>query len=124
MEAIGVAGVSRRMEALQHKAFAPGATLLLKPEPDNRADPNAVGVWDSDSTMQAGYLPREVAERISKGMREGERYRCLSMWEDRRKGQRVAVRVLLLRGAAPPRPGEDIKLPDSTRDIFSSDRRS
>ena len=61
---IKVAGVSYRLDALQDDAFAPGRRLALVPEPDNEHDPNAVGVWDDDRRLQAGYVPAEVARNL------------------------------------------------------------
>ena len=62
---IKVAGVSYRLDALQDDAFAPGRRLALVPEPDNEHDPNAVGVWDDDRRLQAGYVPAEVARNLA-----------------------------------------------------------
>lgn len=56
-----VAGVSFRSHALQRMEFLPSNEVALVPEPGNRNDRNAVGVWDLHQGMQLGYLPREVA---------------------------------------------------------------
>jgi hypothetical protein len=53
--------VSFRPDAVANAAFDPGARLALVAEPQNEFDRNAVGVWDADRTLQAGYVPREVA---------------------------------------------------------------
>jgi hypothetical protein len=58
---VPVAGVSFRPEALGDEGFEPGRRLSLVPEPDNEHDPNAVGIWNEERTVQAGYVPREVA---------------------------------------------------------------
>jgi hypothetical protein len=58
---VPVAGVSFRPDAVANAAFDPGARLALVAEPQNEFDRNAVGVWDADRTLQAGYVPREVA---------------------------------------------------------------
>jgi HIRAN domain len=58
---VPVAGVSFRPEALDDASFEPGRPLALVPEPDNEHDPNAVGIWNEERTVQAGYVPREVA---------------------------------------------------------------
>ncbi len=60
-----VAGVSFRPEALDHPSFEPGRLLALVPEPDNPPDPNAVAVWNEERTVQAGYVPREVAPELA-----------------------------------------------------------
>jgi HIRAN domain len=58
---VPVAGVTFRPEALDDPAFEPGRRLALVPEPDNEHDPNAVGIWNEERSVQAGYVPREVA---------------------------------------------------------------
>jgi hypothetical protein len=58
---VPVAGVSFRPDTVADAAFDPGARLALVAEPQNEFDPNAVGVWNADRTLQAGYVPREVA---------------------------------------------------------------
>ena len=60
-----VAGVSFRIEVLEHPSFDPGRPLALVPEPENPHDPNAVGIWNEDRTLQLGYVPRESAPAIS-----------------------------------------------------------
>jgi hypothetical protein len=62
---VPVAGVSFRPEALEDPSFEPGLALALVPEPENEHDPNAVGVWNEERTLQAGYVPRDVAPELS-----------------------------------------------------------
>ena len=62
---VAVAGVSFRPEALDDPSFEPGLSLALVPEPENEHDPNAVGIWNEQRTLQAGYVPREVAPELS-----------------------------------------------------------
>ena len=55
---------------LQDDAFAPGRRLALVPEPDNEHDPNAIGIWDAEQHVQAGYVPgrgRARARRAATG---------------------------------------------------------
>jgi len=61
---VAVAGVSFRPEAVADSTFDPGARVVLLPEPDNEHDPNAVGIWNEPRTLQAGYVPREVAAEL------------------------------------------------------------
>jgi hypothetical protein len=61
---VPVAGVSYRPEALSDPSFAPGNRLALVAEPENQHDPNAVGIWNEGRTLQAGYVPREVAPEL------------------------------------------------------------
>jgi hypothetical protein len=56
---LSVAGVSFRGAAVEDPSFDPGRRLALVPEPDNPHDPNAVGVWNEERTLQAGYVPRD-----------------------------------------------------------------
>jgi len=100
IESLDVRGEAHRPEALQSPAFAAGASLALVPEPNNPYDANAVGIWDATRSKQAGYLPREHAARIAERLLRGEVPRCVVMWEEHRAGQRVSLRVLLLRGDA------------------------
>ncbi len=100
LESIEVHGESYRAEALQSPVFAAGALLTLVPEPENLYDPNAVGVWDRAHATQAGYHPHGAAARLAQRLRTGEALRCLVMWEEHRRGQRVSLRLLLVREGA------------------------
>ena len=62
---IAVAGASFRPEAVADASFDPGARLVLLPEPGNEHDPNAVAIWNAGRTLQAGYVPREVAPELN-----------------------------------------------------------
>ena len=62
---VPVAGVSFRPEAVADSSFDPGRPLTLVPEPDNEHDPNAIGIWNEERTLQAGYVPREVAPTLA-----------------------------------------------------------
>jgi HIRAN domain len=61
---VAVAGVTFRPEALPDPSFDPGRRLVLVPEPDNEHDPNAVAIWNEERTLQAGYVPAEVAPEL------------------------------------------------------------
>ena len=62
---VPVAGVSFRPETLEDPSFEPGLPLALDPEPENEHDSNAVGIWNEEQTLQAGYVPREVAPELT-----------------------------------------------------------
>jgi hypothetical protein len=62
---VAVAGVSFRAEDVRDKSFDPGARLSLVREPENEHDPNAVAVWNEERTLQAGYIPRDVAPELA-----------------------------------------------------------
>jgi HIRAN domain len=87
---IKVAGVSYRLDALQDDAFAPGYRLALVPEPDNEHDPHAIGVWDDERRLQAGYVPAEIAAEL-----DAEDWQAVSLWEFFEDGGRGGLRVLL-----------------------------
>jgi hypothetical protein len=61
---VPVAGVSFRPEAVRDATFDPGQRLALVPEPDNPHDPHAVAVWNEARSLQAGYVPRDVAAEL------------------------------------------------------------
>jgi hypothetical protein len=71
---VPVAGVSYRAEALPDPSFDPGRRLALVPEPDNEHDPNAVGIWNEEQTLQLGYVPREIAAEL------GGDEQAVSLW--------------------------------------------
>jgi HIRAN domain-containing protein len=87
---IKVAGVSYRLDALQDDAFAPGTRLALVPEPANEHDPNALGVWDEERRVQAGYVPAETARNIT-----ADDWQAISIHEFFDSGRRAGLRVLL-----------------------------
>ena len=90
LRVVKLAGASYRSDALQDDAFAPGKRLALVPEPDNEHDPNAIGVWDAERRLQAGYVPAEIAPELS-GDEE-----AVSLWEFRGEdGSRIGLRVLV-----------------------------
>ena len=61
---IPVAGVSFRPEAVEDASFEPGRRLALVAEPHNEHDPHAVGIWNEERTLQAGYVPAETAPTL------------------------------------------------------------
>jgi hypothetical protein len=87
---VAVAGASYRLEALADDAFAPGRALSLVPEPENEHDPNAIGIWDADGRLQAGYVPADATGRVPAGAQ------AVALWEFRdEQGRRVGLRVLI-----------------------------
>ena len=87
---IKVAGVSYRLDALQDEAFAPGRPLALVAEPENEHDPHAIGIWDSEQRLQAGYVPAETARDLHAGD-----WQAVSLREFSEGGRRAGLRVLL-----------------------------
>jgi hypothetical protein len=98
VEVVKVAGTSYRLEELQDPGFAPGSRLLLRPEPDNPHDPNAVGVWTADGSAQAGFIPRERAGELV-GRLSSKTLEAFSLWEwHDEEGRRCGLRIVI----APP----------------------
>jgi HIRAN domain len=98
IEVMKVAGTSHRLADIQSPAFAPGSPLLLKPDPKNRFDKNAIGVWDARGRIKAGFVPKERAAEIGRRLRS-ERLEALLLWEWRdSRGERCGLRMLV----APP----------------------
>jgi hypothetical protein len=62
---IAAAGVTFRPESLEDPSFDPGRRLELVPEPKNEHDPNAIGIWNADRTLQVGYVPAAVAREVA-----------------------------------------------------------
>jgi hypothetical protein len=62
---IAAAGVTFRPESLENPSFDPGRRLELVPEPKNEHDPNAIGIWNADRTLQVGYVPAAVAPEVA-----------------------------------------------------------
>src|ERR1700758_1818428 len=90
LRVVKLAGASYRAHALQDDAFTPGRRLALVREPDNKHDPNAVAIWDADRTVQAGYVPAEIAPEL-----RGDE-QAVSLWEFRGdEGRRIGLRVLV-----------------------------
>ena len=87
---VPAAGVSYRPEALPDPSFDPGRRLALVPEPENEHDPNAIGVWDAERRLQAGYVPADATARVPPDAQ------ALALWEFRDEGgQRVGLRMLI-----------------------------
>ena len=74
LRVVPVAGVSFRPGNVEDVSFDPGRKLALVPEPDNEHDPNAVGIWNEERTVQAGYVPRDVAATL------GGDEQAISLW--------------------------------------------
>ena len=62
---IAAAGVTFRPESLEDPSFDPGRRLELVSEPTNEHDPNAIGIWNADRTLQVGYVPAAIAPDVT-----------------------------------------------------------
>ena len=97
MQVVSVVGTAYQKEALRNAAFAAGQPLSLIAEPQNPHDGNAVGVWDADTRMQLGFIPREIAPQVSETLQHGNELRALSVWEWRAPGEesRRGIKILV-----------------------------
>ncbi len=82
---VAVAGVSFRPDAVADVSFDPGNRLVLVPEPANEHDPNAVGIWNEERTLQAGYVPRELVQELA-----GDEL-AVSLWRMGEAGLRILL---------------------------------
>jgi hypothetical protein len=85
LRVVPVAGVSFRPEAVADASFDPGRRLTLVREPGNEHDPDAIAVWNDDRSLQAGYVPREVAGEL-----DGSE-QVVSLWRAGDAGLRVLI---------------------------------
>ncbi|HYI44527.1 MAG TPA: HIRAN domain-containing protein [Actinomycetota bacterium] len=92
-----VAGVSFYSDALQDPAFAPGQPLTLIPEPDNKYDATAVGVWDASSQLMVGRIPKELCGAVGDRINAGQTLRVMSIWEWVKKPseERVGLKIFI-----------------------------
>lgn len=90
-----VAGVGHHAANIQHACFSPGSKLVLLPEPDNPADPNAVQVIALDGTIRrlAGYLPATLASALPKSLRCGGG-NAVVVQTFSKGGRRVGLRIV------------------------------
>lgn len=94
-----VAGLDYRTAELQNSAFAVGQRVRLLPDPAEKHDPNAIGVWSEDGTVQVGWIPKWMAADLSPLMRSGDDRAGLVMVEHQSAGgQRLEIGLLV----APP----------------------
>jgi len=107
---VPAAGVSFRIEALDDPSFDPGRPLALVPEPENEHDPNAVGIWNEERTLQAGYVPREVASELAGGASHAAAlnsgYHLAYLIGVALVGVAVVVALAVLRSPAPMHEGQ------------------
>ena len=89
---VTVAGARFHEEALQSDAAAPGRRLVLRPEPENEHDPNAVAV-DTEQGEHLGFVPRDVDI--------GDRRSAVSLRESRASPRDPRTGLTMLLAAAP-----------------------
>jgi hypothetical protein len=59
-------------------------------EPDNEHDPHAIGIWDDERRVKAGYVPADVARDL-----DAAEWQAVSVREFFEDGKRLGLRVLL-----------------------------
>jgi hypothetical protein len=94
-----IAGAQHHPAALQGSLFKPGSTALLRPEPENPYDPNAVGIWDPSGSIQAGYIPADHSANVTSRILAGEQLIAYVLREIRcqsRSGPRAALHALVM----------------------------
>jgi hypothetical protein len=90
---------ARHYPALYESRFKPGSVGVLRPEPENAYDANAVAVWDSDGSAQVGYIPAVLSGEVESRIRAGEKLVAVVLREIRRQsqsGQRAAFHILVM----------------------------
>jgi hypothetical protein len=98
----GVAGAAAfHDDVLQSDAVAPGAPLVLRREPGNEHDPNAIAVLSADGG-RLGWVPREVAASIAGSLDAGEPWSAVVLRERRAspRDPRSGLTMLLARAEA------------------------
>lgn len=86
-----VAGVEHHPDS-EHPSFAPGLPVVLVADPDNPHDPAAIGIWDPEGTLQAGFIPHFIVRDLPTAVRHG-----VMMWEQLAGGSRVGLGIMLSR---------------------------
>jgi hypothetical protein len=78
----GVAGAAQHHRgALEAADVAPGAPLVLRRDPGNAHDPNAIAVLADGE--QLGWVPRELAAELAGGLDAGEPWTAIVLREQR-----------------------------------------
>ena len=85
---------SSRQEIIE-KEVAEEDSLILKPEPDNTFDRNAVKVL-SKFGNQIGYLNRDLAEKVSPALENSTKMYVKASWVNGEKMLGVGIRIELV----------------------------
>jgi HIRAN domain len=107
----GVAGAGRHhADALGSEAVAPGQPLVLRRDPDNPHDPNAIAVYGAGEGEQVGWVPREIAAELAPDLDAGRPWAAVVLREHRPspRDPRGGLTMLLA-------PGERIELHEVPR---------
>jgi HIRAN domain len=84
-------------DALLTDAVRPGQPLLLRRDPANEHDPNAIQVHPADGGAQVGWVPRELAAELAPELDAGRAWAAVVLREQRRspRDQRHGLTMLL-----------------------------
>ena len=97
----GVAGAARHHAGvLGSDAAAPGRALVLRREPDNAHDPNAIAVATA-AGEPLGYVPREPAAELAPELDESRPWSAMVLREQRASPRDPRTGVTMLLAAAP-----------------------
>jgi hypothetical protein len=98
-----VAGAARHhADALADEdAVAPGRPLMLRRDPDNAHDPNAIAVHPAGGGAQLGWVPREVAVDVAAGLDAGRPWAAVAMRERRASPRDPRSGLTMLLAPAP-----------------------
>ncbi len=78
----GVAGAARHhAEALAGDDVAPGRPLVLRRDPGNPHDANAIAVYPTGGGAQVGWVPREIAEQLAPDLDAGRPWSAVVLRE-------------------------------------------
>ena len=100
-----VAGAGRHhVDALQSASAAPGEPLVLRRDPANEHDPNAIAV-DTAAGEQVGWVPRDLAVDVAADLDAGRPWTARVLREQRAspRDPRTGITMLLA-------PGDEIAL--------------
>jgi hypothetical protein len=96
----GVAGAARHhAEALASGAAAPGQPLVLRRDPANPHDGNAIAVDTADGA-QLGWVPRELAAELAPALDAGTPWSAIALREQRASPRDPRTGVTMLLAAA------------------------
>ena len=97
---VGVAGAARHhAEALASDAAAPGRPLVLRRDPANAHDANAIAVDTADGA-QLGWIPRELAAELAPELDAGTPRSAVALREQRASPRDPRTGVTMLLAAA------------------------
>ena len=98
---VGVAGAARHhAEALASDAAAPGRPLVLRRDPANAHDANAIAVDTADGA-QLGWVPRELAAELAPQLDAGTAWSAVALREQRASPRDPRTGLTMLLAAAP-----------------------